>query len=99
MPCSTNFSVTLESVSFLKHKPDFLKEIIFLKSFDSMLNVATSQLFPKGDNFRCLELANNRFKNVTSHTGIINFEHMIILILAKARSDSLMLAVKSPQME
>ena len=39
MPCSTNFSVTLETVFvffFPTETSDFLKQIIFLKSFNPM---------------------------------------------------------------
>ena len=37
MPCSYKFSVTLQTESLSTETSDFLKQIIFLKSFNSML--------------------------------------------------------------
>ena len=40
MPCSAKFSVTLETEILSTETLDFLKQIIFLKSFNSFLIVA-----------------------------------------------------------
>ena len=39
MPCSTQFSVTLQTENLLTEISDFLKQIIFLRSFNSVLDM------------------------------------------------------------
>ena len=43
MPCSIDFSVTLQTEILSKVTSGFLKQMIILKSFNSVMNVASGQ--------------------------------------------------------
>ena len=44
MPCSFNFSITLQTKNLSTVATDFLKQMIILKSFNSLLKVSLSTL-------------------------------------------------------